>query len=125
MLGAQFAITNQSTRPCVLNGYPAVTLLDAQARPLHTRARLSGGFIGVRPAEVVVTRRQSATFDVLYDFHGPGGAPQCRPVVHAIRVRLPRLSRSSLVWVDRSLPDYRIFNPCNGTFDLSPVYSSG
>jgi hypothetical protein len=125
MLGAQFVITSQSTRPCVLNGYPAITLLDAQARPVRTRARRSGGFIRVRPGKVVIRRGRSATFDVLYDFHAPGGAPQCQPVVHAVRVRLPGLSRSSVVSVDRSSPDYRIFNPCSGMFDLSPVYSGG
>ena len=60
------SITNISTAPCTMQGYPAVALLDASGNPMATVETHGGGlaFESVAVADVSLTRGQTAYFNL-------------------------------------------------------------
>jgi hypothetical protein len=120
-LGANFVVSTESSRPCSIIGFPAVTLLDRRGRALPSVPHHVNGLFGLRLRRTLVTRTHDAGFALWYMFADPSGAHLCAPIAAALRVRLPGNGATVVVPLVTDPSDTRVVNPCDGRFDLSPV----
>jgi hypothetical protein len=120
-LGANFVVWTESSRPCSIIGFPAVTLLDRRGRALPSVPHHVNGLLGFRLRHTLVTRIHDAGFALWYVFADPSGAHRCAPTAAALRVRLPGKEATVVVPLVTDPRDTRVVNPGDGRFDLSPV----
>jgi hypothetical protein len=108
--GWAFALRNVGSRTCHLKGFPAVRLLDANARAMPTRM----GHFGGPPHNVVLAPFQRAFFSVTFAVSGP-----CSAAVFADGMAIvpPNTSRR-LVWFAGR---FDLCGPAPALVNISPV----
>lgn len=105
-------VIRTSSRPCQLDGYPAVRLLGTDGKPLQITVRHGGaGLPPERPKAVWLSRDTSLSFDVATSRDGG-----CQDAT-AIVATLPGTTTAH-----RATTDLRV---CGGTVGLSPVHRRG
>lgn len=96
-------------RPCQLNGYPTVQLLDASGKPLPVKVEHGGhGLPAERPATYTLSRETSLSFEI-----GTARDGACRDVTSA-SVVLPQTSTAH-----RAATPLQV---CGGAVGVSPVH---
>jgi len=111
--GWVFALRNVGSRTCQMKGYPAVHLLDANARTMPTTIAHLGG-----PAHpVVLAPWQRAYFATVYAVSGP-----CSAAVFAYGMGItPPRAASRLVWYAGR---FDLCGPGPAVVSISPVAST-
>lgn len=118
---AAFTVTVRAGHRCSLIGFPTIQLLDRHGRTLPTHARHVGYQLAcISLRRVLLRPGHPGYFDLIYRTYDDRGH-YCPPVAPAIRVRLPEQARTQTVRVDGHNPNLRVFDPCNGTFIVTPV----
>ena len=111
-----YAFTNTSTSPCVLNGYPGFVLLDRAGRPLR-RAHIIKGegtyFLQAEPTQTV-TLQPGGTAWFQIAFYACPGRGSC-PVSAKVRITAPGTKRAFVL-------NERI-EPSAGKVHVTPVRS--
>lgn len=110
-------VQNLSSQPCLLNGYPTVTVQDARGRDLPTiRAEQTPGSYftqGQAPAPVIVPPQGKALFELAWNVvpHGGQGETVC-PSAARVRMTVPGDTSPSTLTLG--------FTPCGGRVKVSP-----
>jgi Protein of unknown function (DUF4232) len=108
-----FALRNVGSRTCQLNGYPAIRLLDANARVMPTMIFHFGG----RAHTVVLAAWQRAFFATTYAVSGP-----CPAAVFAYGMGItPPRAAARLVWYAGR---FDLCGPAPAAVSVSPVAST-
>ena len=115
-------LTNVGSGPCVVNGYPTLTLTSGSGAPL-TVTIVDGLTVNVSsqanaaPSNVIIVAASTAQFAYQYS-DVPSGAETSCPSSEAASVTLPNGGGSS--------PSFPLtMSPCdNGTVHVSPVYAT-
>ncbi|WP_426023744.1 DUF4232 domain-containing protein [Brevundimonas sp. PWP3-1b1] len=112
-----FSLQNLSAQACSLTGYPGVTLLDAQGRPLTSiRADQSPGSYfrqGQAPTPVELAPRAKAYFEAAWSVVPDETMQKTCPSVATLRVTAPNdTAVVSLAFA---------FQPCGGKVRVSPI----
>jgi len=104
-----------------LSGFPTIQLLDRRGRTLPTHARHFGyQLAGVSLRRVLLQPSHPGYFDLIYRTFDDRGH-HCPRTAAAIRVRLPGQPNWQTVRADGRTPSLRVFDPCSGTFTVTPV----
>jgi hypothetical protein len=111
------ALRNNSSRTCVLAGYPALQMVDAQGSAVPTKTVNGGSYAFTKWAQTVVSIApgQSGSFNIGYSDVPMGSETSC-PSSAALRITPP--ANYDPLTVPASLA------PCNGgTLVVSPILS--
>jgi hypothetical protein len=114
-----FSLTNTSTTPCTLHGYPGLQLLDATGNELATNVVRGGGlaFENVAVTDVSLAPGQTAYFNLGYN-DVTTGTSTCSAAPQA-EITPPNDTSFAVVAVSPSI------DACGGgTLNVSPVFAS-
>ena len=109
-----FAVKNRGQTVCSVQGFPAVTMLEADGRPAHGLKGVTSTATGPAsgpPAALSLAPGARAVFYLHYTVVSSGDEASC-PQVSRLKIDLPG-GRSGLV----PLED----RPCGGRFEVSPL----
>jgi hypothetical protein len=115
-------VTNTSTTPCTVDGYPAMALYSGSSAPL-TVTMVHGLTVNVSPQAGAppspVTIAPSSTAQFAYQFSDvPVGAETSCPTSEQATTTMPGATASSAFFA-------LAIDPCNnGTIRVSPVYKT-
>jgi hypothetical protein len=105
-----FVLTNRSAKPCVLDGYPTVALLDAHGNRLPFRVSHSGDqMVTSRPPVAVRVLPRRSAFFVLNKYRCDLGNLK---VAKKLRVALPDVRTPARLTV--AIPMYPVIGYCGG-----------
>jgi hypothetical protein len=121
MIFARFSVTASPGRPCLVKGYPSITLLGARRKKLRTHATDVADLLGHRATPALITATRPASFTIAYSSFGEGRY-RCMPTARAIQVNLPGRISAVYVPLPRSAADLP-FDPCTGRLEISTVAS--
>jgi hypothetical protein len=116
------ALENLSSRPCLLSGYPTVTLTGSDGRPLTSvkAEQRPGSFLrpGQEPTPVTLPGRAKAYFDLAWTAipNEAEGQTTC-PTANHLRITPP----GDNVFVGLR----KTFEPCGGKVEVSPLRPVG
>jgi Protein of unknown function (DUF4232) len=105
-----FVLTNRSAKPCVVNGYPTVALLDAHGKRLPFRVSQRGDqMVTSRPPVAVRVLPRRSAFFVLNKYRCDLGNLN---VAKKLRVALPGVRTSARLTL--AIPMYPVIAYCGG-----------
>lgn len=113
-----FALRNNTTTACPMNGFPGAQLLDSSGGQLPTHVVRGGNFpfTNLAPAPVILLGGATAYFNVAYSDVPTGSATSC-PTAAQIEVTPPNA-------VDHDVVPVQLVVCGAGTLTVSPVFSS-
>jgi Protein of unknown function (DUF4232) len=98
-----FTITNKSSTPCTLNGYPRLELLDRKGvvrRRATASAQLPGDTVKMPPQTVTVDAGKTATFQIQFNSGGAGHMGKPCPTYPKLKILVPGTTRAFVLHSD-------------------------